>query len=100
MEHHHSKPEDVRTGELIITGHDKIFIDLTREPRRVFVKFEDDHFPAPCNPTHHDDLQWEVKKTHHRRSGGHVVQYDLVISWHVAGTRKVFWQVEFEPHHH
>jgi hypothetical protein len=96
MEHnHHRKPEDFRSGELIITGHDKVSIDLTREPCRVFVKFLDDHFPAPCNPTHHDDLEWEVKKTHHHRGNHHAVQFDLVIAWKVAGTRKVYWSVEF-----
>lgn len=94
MNNHH-KPEDVVSGELIITGHDKVSIDIDKEPHSVFVKFTDDHCPAPCNPRHCEELEWKIEKVHHHSHHHNDKKYILIIKWNVEGMRKVFWTVEF-----
>lgn len=81
------KHPEVLSGDITISGNDKIEIELgDRRPQTVIVEFGDQPNPTPCNP-HHDKLDWHCYFRRH--------QYVLTISWHVFDTRQVLWAVEF-----
>ncbi len=77
----------MQSGELIVTGEDKVEIVLRGEPAQVAVKFKDTCVIVPCNPQHYDDLEYEVVKHHHKH------HYTLVIRWNVSGVREIVWTV-------
>jgi hypothetical protein len=76
----------MQQGELIVTGRDKAQISLHKFPSKVEVWFKEELEPIPCNPHHHDSLEWEVHRTNTNHSG-----YVLVIKWHVSGVREIKW---------
>lgn len=80
----------MQSGELIVIGKDKAVIHLHNCPSRVVVLFKDECVIAPCNPHHHDSLEWEVfhPHSHHHPS-------TLVIKWHVSGVREINWRVYY-----
>lgn len=90
-------------GEIIVTGSDKIEIELgEHHPKQVFVKFKDDHMHPPCNPKHHDHLRWEIKNKHfnhkhdHRNDHcNHHNRFVLEIHWHVSNVRVIDWVVYY-----
>jgi hypothetical protein len=89
----------MQSGELVVTGKDKVEIDLGhRHPKSVIVKFSDDCVIVPCNPRHHDELRWDVKNRHHKHPHDarhdhckHRDEYILTIKWHVTGVRTIEW---------
>jgi hypothetical protein len=92
----------MQSGELTVTGNNSTRIPLAGWPRQVIVRFEreHEHEPVPCNPHHHDRLEYEiigVDEDHHdhRRPGHHHHdrQYFLVIRWEVAAIREIEWIV-------
>lgn len=85
-------------GELTITGHDHIELELDRRPEHITVHFkEEKHHHVPCNPGHHDELDYllhereecsnfSIRKHH---------QYILEIKWRVHGSRIIEWRVHY-----
>ena len=76
----------MQSGELDVSGKDRIRIDLHKLPRDVKVRFSDDDCIVPCNPHHRDFVEFEIHATN-RHHGGYV----LIISWEVTGVRKIKW---------
>lgn len=77
-----------QAGELVVTGKGKADIPLRHhQPCEVFVQFQDEHHPAPCNPHHVDEFEWEL---HYKNS-----HYVLVVKWEVSGIREIFWAVKY-----
>lgn len=76
----------MQKGELIVSGKDKIKIDLHGFPREVKVEFSDQCVIVPCNPHHHDFVEFEVHSSQSNRGG-----FVLVISWDVTGVREIKW---------
>ena len=89
----------MQSGELDVTGHDKIEIVLgSRHPQSVIVSFKGHHHHVPCNPRHHDSLRWDLKNKHHRHRHDrrhdhcrHEDTYVLTISWYVTDFRTIEW---------
>lgn len=86
------------TGELTVTGTDEIIIDLPHRPEYVRVEFGDEC--APCNPGTDDTVGWDAKKIcckHHCETKCKCCckgkRWVLVVSWKVAGVRKIVWEV-------
>lgn len=79
----------MQSGELIVTGKDEAKIVLRSFPIKVKVDFKDECDIIPCNPHHHDELEWEVRHNHNHT--GHV----LIIKWHVSGVREITWTALF-----
>ena len=73
------------SGELIVVGKDEARITLTHFPVRVKVEFQDEYMIVPCNPAHHDKLEWEVERVSHH--------YVLIIKWKVSSVREILWTV-------
>jgi hypothetical protein len=80
--------------ELVVTGKNNAKIELKQRPNEVKVLFKDDELCIPCNPTHFDELEWEIeeevikgllKKT--------VKKYFLILSWDVAASRTIVVEV-------
>lgn len=80
----------MQSGELIVSGKDKIKIDLHGRPREVKARFTDDDCVVPCNPHHYDFLEYEVHTSNHNHHG-----FVLVISWEVSGVREIKWTVYY-----
>ena len=81
----------MQSGELVVSGKDKIHIPLDGFPSKVDVDFVDECVIVPCDPHHHvDSLEFEVhvSNTHHHG-------FVLVISWHVSGVREVKWTAAY-----
>lgn len=92
----------MQSGELTVTGHDSTMIPLAGWPRQVIVRFEreDEHHHVPCNPHHHDKLEYEVigededPREHHKPGHHHHDRkFFLVIKWEVASIRDIVWIV-------
>lgn len=82
-----------QTGDLTVTGHAHVTINLDDLPHSVEVKFKPKHEPPPCDPHHHhhhhhdhDELEWNV----HRNFEMHHA-YTLVIKWKVSNVREIIW---------
>lgn len=80
----------MQSGELVVSGRDKIHIVLKSLPERVNVHFVDDCEIVPCNPHHTDSLEYEVHASHTHHHG-----FTLIISWHVHGVREIKWSVHY-----
>lgn len=88
----HNPGEIMQSGELIITGQDQVEIVLKRKPSDVIVKFKHIHHNiVPCNPHHHDDLEWEIDRVH--RHHHHQEVYVLIIKWNTSSVREIVWTV-------
>jgi hypothetical protein len=89
----------MQTGELVVTGSDRVEILLCERPDSVKVYFVDDQCDVPCNHGHHDHLSWFVhKKEHHHHHNNHhhyTSSYTLTIKWHVHNVRKIVWAVHY-----
>jgi len=91
--------EAMQSGELNVTGRDKVEINLGKHhPCRVVVRFKGGHHHVPCNPKHHDELRWELKNKHrphrHDRRNDHCHhenKYVIMICWHVTDVRTIEW---------
>jgi hypothetical protein len=88
--------DNMQSGELIVSGHDKVIISLHDFPSRVSVAFGDDPIIIPCSPKHADMLEWEVVKHHCkcRKNKKHSC-IELIIKWEVNGVRTVQWDVSY-----
>ena len=91
----------MKQGELIVTGKDRIEIDLGEQhPKHISVKFgPDENVPVPCNPGSVDSLIWEVRNKHEHHDHDsrhdhhhHRDQYILTICWTVSSIRTIFWE--------
>jgi hypothetical protein len=76
----------MQSGELFVTGKDEAIIALNGFPRKVRVDFKGEPVVTPCNPHHHDKLEWEVHRSHHHHGG-----FILIIKWEVTGVREIEW---------
>lgn len=77
----------MQSGELVVSGKDKIQIRLTGLPVKVDAYFSDNCEPVDHCGTHHtDQVEYEIHTSH-----THHHTYLLVISWNVAGVREVKW---------
>lgn len=90
----------MQSGELTVTGKDSTRILLAGRPREVIVRFKHEHHHVPCNPHHHDLLEYEVifvdesPREHHRLGHHHHDRlFYLVIRWEVSGMREIDWIV-------
>ncbi len=79
----------MQSGELIVTGKDKVEIPLRKFPSHVTVEFKDNCLIIPCNPLHHEELTFEIVKHHHHH------HHTLVISWSVSNVREIVWNAYF-----
>lgn len=85
----------MQSGELVVTGKDKIEILLGHHrPHKVHVKFKGGHNHVPCNPQHCDELMAQIKH-HHLYHHEHHNEYVLAISWHVTDVRTIEWFVHY-----
>jgi hypothetical protein len=78
----------MQSGEITVINKSFAAIRLQGRPSKVVVKFKDDHIQVSCNPTIPDQLEWEVRQTHHHHGG-----FDLHISWDVTNVREIEWSV-------
>ncbi len=80
-------------GILNVSGKGTLEFKFKHYVEDIFVFFDDDILPSPCNPCDpgkDDDLDWYIYYRH-----GH---YFLVISWDVSSQRTIKWQI-YSPHH-
>lgn len=79
------------TGELIVSGHDHILIELDNNPKNVSVHFKHNfhrrhHHNSPCNP-HQDELN------------AITLQIDGIffirIDWNVSETKEIVWSIQY-----
>ncbi len=80
----------MQKGELFVIGKDKAVIHLLGHPSEVRVHFVKEHNVVPCNPHHADELEYEVHRSSHSRSG-----FVLIISWSVSGLREIKWEADY-----
>ena len=87
-DHDDEREAKMLSGELIVVGTDRVHINLHKHhhPERVSVKFKGHHEPHPCNPHHHDELEWHIVL-------GEDDVYHLTIFWSVSATREIKWEV-------
>jgi len=72
------------SGELIVIGNGTAQIQLTGQPIRMSVYFDDEgEIIVPCNPHYHDTLDWVIN--------GSI----LTINYQVSGIRAIKWNVGF-----
>lgn len=87
---HHIYEEGIITA----IGWNSVIVPLPikQEARKLHVKVEflDPCIPINCNPHHHDELDWEIRKDHQTH------QNELHIHWHVSGIRQIKWTVRYE----
>lgn len=91
----------MQSGELTVTGKGESLIPLSGRPREVIVVFKREHHePHPCNPHHHDKLEYRVEsqdedlKVHHKINHHHHDRlFFLLIKWEVEGIREIEWIV-------
>jgi hypothetical protein len=88
------------SGEITVTGRGQTFITLKSHPRHINVRFEKEKEVIPCNPHHHDHLEWhlayqdEDRRHHHDPvHDHHDRQFLLDIEWQVSGVRTIYWSV-------
>lgn len=81
----------MQSGELFVTGKDKVVISLKKFPSKVSVHFKDEPHVVPCNHHHHDELKWEVHASHHHYKSGFI----LVIEWNVTNVREIKWEASY-----
>ena len=75
-----------QSGELVVSGKDKVHIPLDGYPRKVEAYFMDVCEIVPCDPHHVDMLECDVHASNTHKSG-----YVMVISWQVSGVREIKW---------
>lgn len=81
--------ENMRSGELVVIGKNKVEIELIHnKPRKIIVEFIDDCVVTPCNPKHCDVWCWEIRPRH-----GYKNCHFLHLHWHVAGVRTIRWTI-------
>jgi hypothetical protein len=80
----------MQSGELVVTGKDKVYIPLHKFPSEVHAKFKHDSSVVPCNPHHADQLEYEIHVSNTVLSG-----FVLLIKWNVTGVREVVWRVSY-----
>ncbi len=90
----------MQSGTLTVTGEGKTAILLSGRPREVVVHFVKEPEPIPCNPHHHDHLEYKIEheeeslEEHHKIGHHHHDrQFLLVIHWEVESVREIFWLV-------
>lgn len=78
-----------QVGELCVFGKSEAKINLRHKkyPKNILVFFNDKEkfHPIPCNPQHHDDLQWSI-----------IIEnksYYLVIKWDVSDIGEIKWKI-------
>ena len=86
----------MQSGTLTVTGKNSTIIPLSGRPRETEVHFKHEHNPVPCNPHHHDHLEWKVifededAKSHHKVNHHHHDRlFFLMIEWDVSGLREI-----------
>lgn len=77
------KGESMQSGELIVTGENKVKINLKSYPSLLNVKFANNCVIVPCNSSNFDELEYEVVSHNHH--------FILVIKWKVTGIRNIVW---------
>ena len=95
---HHSNDKN-QSGELMVSGSSEITIPLKSHPDYIRVIFKEVCNIVPCNPHHHDHLEWEVisedHHDHHQDHGAHghkhELKYSLHIKYEVSGVRDIIW---------
>jgi hypothetical protein len=80
----------MQSGELTVSGSDHLAIALRGFPTKVDVHFKDDMLPVPCNPHHHDELEYEVHS-----SNLVLGKFVLKIKWRVTSVREIVWRVYY-----
>lgn len=80
----------MQSGEITVTGYDHVEIPLQKLPSKVEVHFKDHDVVIPCNPHHHDELEYEIHSNSHNH---HHNKFVLKISWRVSGVREIVWHV-------
>lgn len=89
----------MQSGELVVTGHDRVEIFLSERPEKVKVHFLDNQCDVPCNHGHRDELFWFIHKkdhVHHHHGRNHYSSnYTLTIKWHVHNVRQIAWSVQY-----
>lgn len=80
----------MQSGELIITGKNRISIPLNGFPSEVRAHFKDELEIVPCNPHQADTLEYEVHVSNTVRGG-----FVLLITWNVTGVREIKWHVAY-----
>jgi len=90
----------MKLGELTVTGNNSTRILLDGWPHEIFVDFKKEIEHVPCNPHHHDFLEYFIDcvdedPRHHHDPGHHHQnrQFYLVIKWKVSGIREILWYV-------
>jgi hypothetical protein len=81
----------MQSGELVVTATGSLTIPLAGEPREVSVRFRHPHHHIPCNPHHHDKLEYQITSEHLKLHHDHL--FFLVIEWEVSGIREIEWSV-------
>jgi len=79
--------ENMKSGELDVTGINSISISIDKFPSEVKCHFVGDCVVVPCNPADADVLEFDVVATS--------TSFNLVISWSVSGVRKIKWHVAY-----
>lgn len=77
--------DTMQSGELIVTGKDRVDIKLHHQPNHITARFGDNCEPIPCDPRDFDFLEYEL----HHIDG----RFVLRITWDVAQMRTIFWEV-------
>lgn len=77
------KGESMQSGELIVTGENKVEINLKSYPSFLNVRFANNCVVVPCNSSNFDELEYEVLLRKHH--------FVLVIKWKVTGIRNIIW---------
>lgn len=90
----------MQSGTLTVTGENLTRIPLLGRPRHTEVHFTHEKEPHPCNPHHHDHLEWRIEREdedphEHRKMPHHHQErlFFLVIEWEVSGVREIDWHV-------
>lgn len=77
------KGDSMQSGELIVTGDNKVEINLKSYPSFLNVRFSNNCVVVPCNASNFDELEYEVLL--------HKNNFVLVIRWRVTGIRNIVW---------
>lgn len=99
-----SSGDNMQKGELVVTGMDRVEIELgERCPREIIIMFIDEEVCIPCNPKHHDHHHHKIREhfphthseDHHHHAKKHHNKYVLEIGWNVSGVRVIEWTVKY-----
>jgi hypothetical protein len=78
------KLKEVIEGELVVSGHNEIHIELPAGcPDDLKVRFCDEPAPIPCNPMWADELAYDICREGRK--------FELFLKWRVQSTRKIIW---------